>query len=184
MTPTGIIIPYRGLLPKIASTAYIAPTASIIGDVVVDDESSIWFGCVVRGDVNEVRIGKRSNLQDGSVVHVSKDGSGTYIGDDVTIGHMVLIHAATLESGCFIGMHATIMDDCVVEQGSMLAAGALLTPGKRVGAGQLWAGSPARYLRDLNDGDRHRMAITGPRYIGLGREYRRAAADPKEPSSV
>jgi gamma-carbonic anhydrase len=167
----GTILSYRGVMPHIAADAFIASTAAVIGDVVIGEQSSIWFGCVIRGDVNEVRIGKRTNFQDGSVIHVSKDGSGTYLGDDVTIGHMVLIHAATLEDGCFIGMHATIMDDCVIEAGAMLAAGALLTPGKRVASGTLWAGSPARYIRDLKDTDRRRMAVTGPRYVDLGQEY-------------
>lgn len=168
----GTVFPYRGVYPRIAETVFIAPTAAVIGDVVIGADSSIWFGCTVRGDVNEIRIGERTNIQDGSVVHVAKRSFGTYIGDDVTIGHMALVHAATLEDGCFVGMHATIMDGCVVERGAMIAAGALLTPGRRVGQGQLWAGTPARYLRDLSDRDRERISVTVPRYVGLAREYR------------
>lgn len=170
----GIILPYRGIFPRIDAAAYVAPSAAIIGDVEIGAESSIWFNCVVRGDVNIIRVGCRSSLQDGSVIHVSKDGSGTFIGDDVTIGHMVLLHACTLESGAFIGMHATIMDDVVVESGAMVAAGALVTPGKRVAAGDLWAGRPAKRMRALGDADRAMIAKTAPRYVGLCREYRDA----------
>ena len=170
----GIILPYREILPKIAPSAFIAPSATVIGDVEIGADAGIWFGCILRGDVNIIRIGARTNIQDGTIIHVSKDGQGTFIGDDVTIGHMVLLHACTLQSGCFIGMHATIMDDCVVETGGMLAAGALLTPGKRIAAGQLWAGSPARPLRDVGEAERAVIARTIPRYVGLAREYRDA----------
>lgn len=168
----GTILPYRGVYPRIDATAFVAETAAIIGDVEIGAEAGIWFGCVIRGDVNIVRIGARTNLQDGSVIHVSKDGQGTFIGEDVTIGHMVLLHACTLKRGCFIGMHATVMDDCVVEEGGMLAAGALLTPGKRVQSGQLWAGSPARYMREVGEAERAVMERTVPRYVGLAAEYR------------
>ena len=105
------IIPYKGITPTIDDTAFIADGARVIGDVVIGAESSVWFNCVVRGDVNYVRIGTRSNVQDGSVVHVTDGGSPTIIGDDVLIGHMVLLHACTLEDRCLIGMGATIMDD-------------------------------------------------------------------------
>ncbi|HOT82867.1 MAG TPA: gamma carbonic anhydrase family protein, partial [Candidatus Defluviicoccus seviourii] len=111
----GNILPYREILPKIAPSAFIAPTATVIGDVEIGEDAGIWFGCIIRGDVNIIRIGARTNIQDGTIIHVSKDGQGTFIGDEVTIGHMVLLHACTLQSGCFIGMRATIMDDCVVE---------------------------------------------------------------------
>ncbi len=171
----GIILPYRGIYPRIAPSAFIAPTAQVIGDVEIGSDSGIWFGCIIRGDVNIVRIGASTNIQDGTIIHVSKDGQGTFIGDEVTIGHMVLLHACTLENGCFVGMRATIMDDCVVETGGMLAAGALLTPGKRVGRGELWAGSPARLVRPVGDAERAIIARTVPRYVGLAREYRTLA---------
>jgi carbonic anhydrase/acetyltransferase-like protein (isoleucine patch superfamily) len=172
----GIILPYRGVRPVIDATAFVAPTATVVGDVIIGARSGIWFGCVIRGDLNVVRIGERTNVQDGTIVHVSKDGQGTFIGSDVTIGHMVLLHACTLEDGCFVGMRATIMDDCVVETGGMLAAGALLTPGKRVARGELWAGSPARLMREVGDSERAVIARTVPRYVGLADEYRDAAA--------
>ncbi len=172
---SGIILPYRGVLPRIAESAFIAPTATIIGDVEIGPDSNIWFGCVIRGDVNEVRIGERTNIQDGTVIHVSRETFGTYIGDHITIGHMALIHACTLEDGCFIGMQATVMDGCVVAGGAMVAAGALVTPGKRVGSGQLWAGKPAKRVRELSTADRENMAATAPHYVRLAREYMDAA---------
>jgi carbonic anhydrase/acetyltransferase-like protein (isoleucine patch superfamily) len=174
------ILPYCGDLPKLGERVFIAPTATLIGDVVVGDDANIWFGCVLRGDVNVIRVGERTNIQDGTIVHVSKDGSGAYIGSDVTIGHMVLLHACTLESGCFIGMRATLMDDVVVEAGAMIAAGALVTPGKRIGSGQLWGGAPARYMRDVAADDRRIMERTGPRYVGLARDYLALAEPPRD----
>ena len=167
----GMILPYRNVVPQIAAGVFIAPTAIIIGDVVVGADTNIWFGCVIRGDVNEIRIGERTNIQDGTVVHVARKKFGTYIGSDITIGHMALIHACILEDTCFIGMRATIMDGCVIEEGAMVAAGALVTPGKRVGRGQLWAGTPARYMRDLSAEEREHLAATGANYVRLANAY-------------
>jgi carbonic anhydrase/acetyltransferase-like protein (isoleucine patch superfamily) len=168
---SGSLLPYRGILPRIGDRVFVAPGATVIGDVEIGADSSIWFGCVVRGDVNVVRIGERTNLQDGTVVHVAKEGQGTFIGSDITVGHMALLHACTLEDGAFVGMRATIMDDCLVERGGMLAAGALLTPGKRVRSGELWAGTPAKKIRDLNEHDRQQMAKLAPRYVSLAADY-------------
>ncbi|MFO1154342.1 MAG: gamma carbonic anhydrase family protein [Rhodospirillales bacterium] len=168
---SGNLMSYKGITPKLGARVFIAPNAVVIGDVVIEDDASVWFGCILRGDVNVIRVGARTNIQDGTVVHVAKDTVGTFIGSDITIGHMALLHACTLEDGAFIGMRATVMDECVVETGGMLAAGALLTPGKRVGSGQLWAGQPAKYIRDLNDGDRAMMRKLAPRYVGLAADY-------------
>ncbi|MBL8666766.1 MAG: gamma carbonic anhydrase family protein [Rhodospirillales bacterium] len=165
------LLPYRGIRPQLSPRVFIAPGATIIGDVAIGAETSIWFGCVIRGDVNVVRIGERTNIQDGTIVHVSKEGQGTFIGADITIGHMVLLHACTLEDGAFVGMRATIMDDALVEGGAMVAAGALITPGKRVRRGELWAGSPAKKIRDLTDADRVGMAKLAPRYVALAADY-------------
>lgn len=167
----GLVLPYREMLPQIADTAFIAPTAAVIGDVVIGAETNVWFGCVIRGDVNEIRIGERTNIQDGTIIHVTRQKYGTYIGSDVTIGHMALLHACILEDTCFIGMQATVMDASVVEGGAMVAAGALVTPGKRIRKGQLWAGRPAKHLRDLNAEEWEGMASTAPHYVRLGREY-------------
>mgnify|MGYP001042896183 CR=1 FL=1 len=171
---SGIILPYRGVYPRIAESAYIAPTATIIGDVEIGEGSNIWFGCVLRGDVNEIRVGAGTNIQDGTVVHVSREKFGTYIGDDITIGHMALIHACTLKDRCFIGMQATVMDGCVVDSGAMVAAGALITPGKHVPPGELWAGTPAKRVRDLAEAESTGIAATAPHYVRLGHEYKEA----------
>ncbi|MGQ9370178.1 gamma carbonic anhydrase family protein [Azospirillum sp. ST 5-10] len=169
---SGVILPFRGVRPRIDPSAYVAPTAAVIGDVTVGADCGVWFGCTLRGDVNAIVVGARTNIQDGTVVHVSSTGQGTYIGDDVTVGHLALLHACTLESGCFIGMKACIMDDALVESEAMVAAGALVTPGKRVRAGELWAGSPARRLRDVEEGDRAEFARLANLYVDLARVYR------------
>ncbi|MEM6903565.1 MAG: gamma carbonic anhydrase family protein, partial [Pseudomonadota bacterium] len=148
------ILPYQGIWPKISQHAFIASTAVIIGDVEIGAGSSIWYGCVLRGDVNVIRVGENTNIQDGTVVHVSSTTQGSYIGDNITIGHMALIHACTLEDGCFIGMKACVMDDAKVASGAMVGAGALVTPGKQVGSGELWLGSPAKKARMLNEDER------------------------------
>jgi gamma-carbonic anhydrase len=136
--------------PIIASTAFVAAGAIIVGDVTLSDHSSIWYGAIVRGDVAPIRVGSRTNIQDGAVIHVSRERpEGTIIGSNVTIGHLALIHACTLEDECMIGMKACVMDGAVVEQHAWIAAGALVTPDKKVLSGQLWSGTPARYLRNL-----------------------------------
>jgi carbonic anhydrase/acetyltransferase-like protein (isoleucine patch superfamily) len=167
-----IILPWKGVSPTIDPTAFIAPSATVIGDTHIGADSSIWFGCTVRGDVHEIRIGARTNVQDGSVIHVSKGKFGTYIGDDVLIGHGCVIHACTLESGCFVGMGATILDGAVVESGAMVAAGATVTPGKRVPRGELWAGSPARKFRDLSEEDMAGFIRQCAHYAELAADYR------------
>ncbi len=174
---SGLILPYEETLPTIADDAFIAPNATIIGDVVIGSESGIWFNCLLRGDVNEIRVGERTNIQDGTIVHVSGPGQGAYIGSDITIGHMALIHACTLEDGCFIGMNATVMDDAVVESGAMVAAGALVAPGKRVLAGQVWGGTPARYLRDVRESDLEIFRYTVPHYVKLAHRYRKGLSE-------
>lgn len=174
--PVGALLPYRGIWPRLARGAFIAPGATIIGDVEIGAGASIWFGCVVRGDVNVVRIGERTNIQDGTVVHAAKEGQGTFIGNDITVGHMVLLHACTLEDGAFVGMRATVMDDALVEGGAMVAAGALITPGKRVRRGELWAGAPAKKIRELTDADRLAIGKLAPRYVALAAEYLDAPA--------
>ncbi len=178
---SGIILPYRGITPTIAPDAFIAETAVIIGDVEIGAGTSVWYGCVLRGDVNKIRVGRNTNIQDGTIVHVNSDPDGdyretgggepTHIGDDVTIGHLALIHACTLESGSFVGMRAAVIDRAVVEGGAMVAAGALVTPGKRVPAGQLWAGSPAKHLRDLNDEERENLPYIAEHYAELTVSY-------------
>ncbi len=171
------ILLFEGTHPTIDASAFVAPGVSVIGDVEIGPDVSIWYGCVVRGDVNEIRIGARSNIQDGSVVHCTYRKFGTHIGADVLIGHMALIHGCTIGDGAFIGMKACLMDGVVVEEGAMVAAGALVTPGKVVKAGQLWAGSPARYMRDLTEADRQMMKDVIPHYIRLANRHKDAIGD-------
>ena len=166
------ILPYRGTLPTIDPSCFIAPNATLIGDVHVGEGSNIWFGCVLRGDVHEIRIGKRTNIQDLTMVHVARGKFGTYIGDDITIGHSAVIHAATLEDGCFVGMGATVMDGAVIESKAMLGAGALLSPGKRIGSGELWAGVPARKIRDLREEEIAGFPASAENYVALAEQYR------------
>ncbi len=171
---SALILPYRDKRPVIATDAFVAPTACVIGDVEIGARSSLWFAVVVRGDVNDVRIGTGTNVQDGTVIHVSSTAQGTTIGDDVTIGHLALVHACTLEDACFVGMKACVMDGVVVETGAMVAAGALVTPGKRVRAGELWAGVPARPVRALTASEVAGFRETAARYCALAAEYRAA----------
>ncbi len=186
LNPAPLILPYRGVMPKIDPTAFVAPNAVVIGDVEIGAQSSIWFGCVIRGDVNKIRIGARTNIQDGTVIHVAsglqpaRTGAGTkipeggyptLIGDDVTVGHMALLHACTVENNGFVGMKAAVMDGSKIESRGMLGAGALLTPGKVVGQGQLWAGSPAKFWRDLTPEDLAQFERRARQYAELGQEY-------------
>lgn len=169
---SGVIMPFKGVLPTIAADCFIAPTAVVIGDVVIGAGSSVWFNTVVRGDVHEIRIGENTNIQDGTVVHVTGGKFGTYIGSGITIGHGCVLHACTLEDNCFIGMGATIMDGAVVEAGAMVAAGAVVTPGKRVKSGELWAGSPAKLMRPLSEDDIAFFPKSAANYVRLAGEYR------------
>ena len=172
-----LILPYKGeyhpngIFPTISSKAFVAPGAVVIGDVQIGAESGIWFGVVIRGDVNSIRIGERTNVQDGTVIHVTRKTGPTVIGSGVTIGHSVLLHACTIEDNAFIGMHATLMDGVVVEQGAQVAAGALVTPGKRVPAGQIWAGNPAKYFRDLTPQERDFIPVSAANYVRHAHEY-------------
>jgi len=170
----GLILPYRNHVPRIAESAFIAPNATVIGDVEIGPESSLWYGVIVRGDVNKIRIGARTNIQDGSMIHCTGMGGDfpTIIGNDVTIGHMVMLHGCTLEDKCMIGIKACVLDGAVVESGAMVAAGALVTPGKRVKRGELWGGSPARKLRDLTPDDIAMIERLPGRYAALGAEHR------------
>lgn len=158
-------------MPVIDDSAFLAGTCVITGDVEIGAESSVWFGCTLRGDVNYIRIGKRTNIQDHSMIHVSSFGHATIIGDDVTVGHMALLHACTIEDGAFVGMKACVMDGAVIEKGAMVAAGALVPPGKRVPSGELWAGSPAKLMRALTDKDREHMAWSAAHYVRLASDY-------------
>jgi carbonic anhydrase/acetyltransferase-like protein (isoleucine patch superfamily) len=167
-----IIRPYKNISPVIDPSAFISENAVVTGDVVIGPETGIWYGCVIRGDVNDVKIGARTNIQDGTVIHVSRNVQGTYIGDGVTVGHMALLHACTIGNYAFIGMQACVMDQAVVEDEAMVAAGALVTPGKRVLKHQLWAGRPAKYVRDMTEEEIAYLKISADNYAELAREYK------------
>jgi gamma-carbonic anhydrase len=151
------IAAYGGKMPRIHSSAFIAPGCRIIGDVEIGPDSSVWYNCVIRGDANRIVIGARTNIQDGTVVHCDRakpgrpEGFPTFIGDDVLIGHMAMVHGCTLEDRAFVGLGAIVMDGARIESDAMLGAGAMLTSGKIIASRQMWLGRPAVYVRDLND---------------------------------
>ena len=180
MSSGAIILPYRGILPRIDPSAFLAPGVVVIGDVEIGPGANLWFNVVVRGDDAPIRIGAGANIQDGTVVHVTHDvpSGGDHIpcliGDDVAIGHMALLHGCTLEPGAFVGMKACVMDRAVVEGGAMVAAGAVVTPRKRVRAGELWAGTPARFSRALKPEELEYMRWVPAHYRRLAQEYRGA----------
>jgi carbonic anhydrase/acetyltransferase-like protein (isoleucine patch superfamily) len=174
-----IILPYRNILPRIHPTAFIAPNAVVIGDVEIGAHANIWFNVVIRGDDAPIRIGAGANIQDGSVVHVTHDvpSGGEHIpciiGDDVAIGHLALLHGCELQPGAFVGMKACVMDRAVVESGAMVAAGAVVTPRKRVKSRELWSGTPARFARALKPEETEYMRWVPDHYRRLAEEYRR-----------
>jgi len=169
---------FDGVSPKLGQRVYVDPAATVIGDVAVGDDSSIWPAVVIRGDVNFIRIGARSSIQDGTVIHVSHDGPftrpggfPTVIGNDVTVGHSVVLHGCTLEDACLIGMHASVLDGAVVQKHGFVGAGALIPPGKVVGSGELWVGNPARKLRDLSQREIDSLLYSAQHYVRLKDRY-------------
>jgi len=176
------LIPFGGCAPRIDPTAFVAPGARLIGDVEIGPEASIWYNVVLRGDVRRIRIGARTNIQDGTVVHVEspqpglEEGLDTIIGDDVLIGHLAMIHGCRLHDRSFVGLGAIVMNGCEIESGAMLAAGAMLTPGRRIPAGQLWAGRPARHLRDLSAEEQGANQAGVMHYVALARAHAEAIA--------
>ncbi len=170
--------PYRGRYPRLGARVYIDPAASVIGDVEIGDDCSLWPGTVVRGDVNVVRIGARCNLQDGAIVHVSHagphsrmDGYATVIGDDVTIGHGAIIHACRIGNAALVGMGAIVMDGAVVEDNGYVGAGALVSPGKVVRSRELWLGNPARLVRVIDDAAVEGLLYSAAHYVRLKDDY-------------
>lgn len=166
------IHPYQGIEPKLGARVYVAPNAHVVGDVELGDDVSIWFGSVLRGDVNSIRIGARTNVQDGSVVHVTHETHPTVVGSGVVVGHAVVLHGCTVEDGALVGIGARVLDGAVVERGAQVGAGAVVTPGHRVPAGHLALGIPARVSRELSDGERDAIAEIARRYAELKERYR------------
>jgi carbonic anhydrase/acetyltransferase-like protein (isoleucine patch superfamily) len=170
------IRPYKTILPRIGDRAYVDEAAAVIGDVQLGEDASIWPMTVVRGDVNAIRIGARTNIQDGSVIHVthkssSDPGHPTLIGDDVTVGHKVTLHGCMVENLCLIGMGSSILDGAVIRSQVLLGAGSLVTEGKELEGGYLWMGRPARRVRPLTDEERKWFAYSAKHYVKLKDDY-------------
>ncbi|ABC64724.1 gamma carbonic anhydrase family protein [Erythrobacter litoralis] len=179
--PPGVrIIPIHGNTPQIHDSAFVAPGCVLVGDVTIGADSSIWYNCVLRADVSRIVIGERSNVQDGSVLHCDPerpgdpDGSPLLIGDDVLIGHMAMVHGCVIEDRGFVGLGAIAMNKAVIGSDAMLAAGAMLTEGKTMAPGSLWAGRPAKPLKDLSDAAIAGMRMGVAHYVENGRAHKAA----------
>ena len=172
------LIAFGGHRPRIDPAAFVAPGAQLIGDVEIGAEASIWYNCVLRGDMNRIRIGARSNIQDGSVIHVDphrpggpEQGFPALIGEEVLVGHMAMIHGCILHDRAFVGLGAIVMDGCEIHGDAMLAAGAMLTSGREIPSGELWAGRPAKYVRDLSAADLEGMRLGVAHYVALAKMH-------------
>ena len=163
---------YQNITPKLADQVFCVDSAEIIGDVEIGAKSSVWFQVVIRGDVNYIRIGERTNIQDGTVIHVTHKVNPTIVGDDVTIGHNVTLHGCQIGDRCLIGMGAVVMDGAVVENDSIVAAGALITPGTTVLSGTLYAGSPAKYKRHLSEKEIAFLKQSAQNYLNYVKSFR------------
>lgn len=169
---------FQGVSPVLGEGTYVDEAATVIGDVVLGDDVSIWPGTVVRGDVNYIRIGSRTNVQDGTIIHVTHDGPygkpggfATVIGEDVTIGHAAVIHACVIEDACLIGMGATILDGAVIKKNGFVGAGAVIPPGKVVESGELWLGNPAKCVRKLSEKEIEQLYYSAQHYMRLKDKY-------------
>ena len=169
---------FQGISPVLGEGTYVDEAATVIGDVVLGDDVSIWPGTVVRGDVNYIRIGARTNVQDGSIIHVTHDGPygkpggfATVIGEDVTIGHAAVIHACVIEDACLIGMGATILDGATIKKNGFVGAGAVIPPGKTVESGELWLGNPAKCVRKLSEKEIEQLYYSAQHYVRLKNKY-------------
>ena len=172
------LIAFEDKAPRVDPAAFVAPGARLIGDVELGPEASVWYNCVLRGDMNLIRIGARSNVQDGTVIHVDPprpggppEGFPCLIGEEVLIGHLAMVHGCTLHDRAFVGLGSIVMDGCIIESDAMLAAGAMLTPGKRIPSGQLWAGRPAKYVRELRPEDITAMKLGVAHYVALAKRH-------------
>lgn len=166
------IIKFKNFTPKIHDSAYLADGVRIVGDVTIEENASIWFNSVIRGDVAPVTIGKNTNIQDGTVVHTSRFDGPTHIGNNVTVGHLALIHACTIEDNAFVGMQAIVMDKAIVEEFGFIGAGSLVPPGKVIRKKELWVGRPAKFIRIVSGEELEFMSSNLQNYINLAQEYK------------
>jgi len=169
---------FKDIVPKLGDNTWVAPSADVIGDVECGEDCSIWFGSVIRGDVHYIKIGNRVNIQDLSMIHVThykngdkSTGNPTIIGDDVTIGHRVMLHGCTIEKGCLIGMSATILDGAIIGKESVVGAGALVTKNKKFPPRSLIVGSPAKVVRELSEDDIKELYASAKRYVEFKKDY-------------
>jgi len=167
-----MILPFNGSEPRIAATAYVAESADLIGDVTLGEHSSVWFRCVLRADVHYIRIGARSNIQDGAVLHGMKDLYPVVLGDEVTVGHNVTLHGCVIESRCLIGMGSVVLNNARIGEGSIIAAGSLVTEGTVVPPCSLFMGSPAQFRRHLTDADLDIIRRYASNYVSYKDAYR------------
>lgn len=168
---TSNILPFAGHLPQIASDVFIAPTATVIGDVTIASGVSVWFGTVLRGDEQGIRIGADTNVQDLALIHTSRGGPDAQLGARVTVGHGAIIHGCIIHDDVLIGMGAIVLDEVIVESHALIAAGAVVSPGKRVRTGELWAGCPARKIGEVTDAHRATIASTPSHYRIKAAQY-------------
>ena len=163
---------FRGISPTIDDSAFIADTATVVGDVMIGARSSVWFGAVIRGDVFHVRIGAETSIQDNTVIHVTHDRYATTVGDRVTVGHGVILHGCAVRDQCIIGMGSIILDQAEVGERCIVGAGALVTPGTKIPAGHLVVGAPARVKRPLTDDELSWLESSAAHYVALTEQYR------------
>ena len=167
-----MIRPLGGKTPRIGEGAFVAPSADVIGDVVIGERSTIWYGAVLRGDVESIRVGAETSIQDNTVIHVDSSGFSTVVGDRVTVGHSVVLHGCTVGDDALIGIGAIVLNGAEVGRGAMIGAGSLVTPGTKVPPGMLALGSPARVKRPLTEEEKRHIRLGVERYIKLCLEHR------------
>jgi carbonic anhydrase/acetyltransferase-like protein (isoleucine patch superfamily) len=146
----ALILPVEGVSPQIHSSCWLAPNSTLVGDIIMGEHCTVWFNAVIRGDVNKIRIGHHSNIQDGAVIHCTYQKTETTIGNYVSIAHNAIVHGCTIEDNVLIGMGAIVMDGAYIESGSIIAAGAIVTQGTRVKSGSIYAGNPAKFLKEVS----------------------------------
>lgn len=168
------IITFKGITPKIHPTAFLCEGVRIIGDVQIEENCSVWYNTVIRGDVHYIRIGKNSNIQDMCMLHVTNNKYALNIGENVSVAHSVTLHGCTLKDNCLIGIGAKVLDNSIVNSNTLVAAGAVVREGWEVPEGTLVAGVPAKVIRDLTDAEIRRVTETAPNYIKYASEYRKA----------
>jgi carbonic anhydrase/acetyltransferase-like protein (isoleucine patch superfamily) len=178
-----MILPYRGRWPQVHETAFVAPSADLIGDVALGASASVWFQCVLRGDVGSIKVGNRSNVQDQSVIHSTRGMSTVEIGEDVTIGHRVTLHGCRIGDRVLVGMGSIILDNAEIGSDSIVGAGSLILKGARIPAGSLVMGSPAKVVRELKAEERARIAESAVNYVAYATEYQRDVRGPARPSA-